>query len=193
MKRFPVILDVETKYTFRDFDDPRKLGISIAVLYDYADNQPKTFFEKDLGKLFSIIENTSYVIGYNVKSFDMNVLQGYYPGNIEHFTVFDMLDDIREKIGRRLALNDLISATLNKKKSGHGLMAIDYFKEGKFEELKNYCTDDVMYTKELFEYGVKNGVVSYLDDKGKVDIKVNWKKYLEEDSDSTDMPLTLPF
>jgi DEAD/DEAH box helicase domain-containing protein len=193
MKRLPVILDVETKYTFRDFNDPRKLGISIAVLYDYADNQPKTFFEKDLGKLFSILENTSYVIGYNVKSFDMNVLQGYYPGNIEHFTVFDMLDDIREKIGRRLALNDLVSATLNKKKSGHGLMAIDYFKEGKFEELKNYCTDDVMYTKELFEYGVRNGVVSYLDDKGKVDIKVNWKKYLEEDSDSTDIPLTLPF
>lgn len=193
MKKFPLIVDVETKYTFRDFDDPKKLGISIAVAYDYADNKVKTFFESELGGLFPLIENSSYVIGYNVKSFDMNVLQAYYPGNVEHFSVFDMLDDIREKLGRRLALNDLISATLNKKKSGHGLMAIDYFREGKFDELKTYCTDDVLLTKELFDFGANHGIVSYIGDNGKSDIRVSWKKYLEESGSNNDMPLTLPF
>jgi len=26
MKKFPVVLDVETKYTFREFNDPKDLG-----------------------------------------------------------------------------------------------------------------------------------------------------------------------
>lgn len=193
MKKFPLIVDVETKHTFRDFDDAQKLGISIAVAYDYADNQVKTFFEPEISKLFPLMEHASYVIGYNIRSFDMSVLQAYYPGKVEDFSVFDMLEDIREKIGRRLALNDLISATLNKKKSGHGLMAIDYYREGKLEELRSYCTDDVMVTKQLFDYGANNGIVSYLGDNGKTDIRVSWKKYLEDAGSSNDMPLTLPF
>jgi DEAD/DEAH box helicase domain-containing protein len=193
MAKFPVILDLETKYTFRDFSEPQKLGISIAVIYDYADQKVKTYFEKELNQLYPVLEHASYIIGYNVKSFDMQVLQGYYPGNVEHFAVFDMLEDIREKLGRRLALNDLIHATLGKKKTGHGLMAIDYYKEGKFDELKQYCSDDVTLTQALFEHGARTGEVNYIDERGKSTIKVSWKKYLEDEGNKNDMPLTLPF
>ena len=193
MAKFPIILDLETKYTFRDFSEPQKLGISIVVIYDYADQKVKTYFEKELNQLYPVLEHASYIIGYNVKSFDMQVLQGYYPGNVEHFAVFDMLDDIREKLGRRLALNDLIHATLGKKKTGHGLMAIDYYKEGKFDELKQYCSDDVTLTQALFEYGARTGEVNYIDERGKSSIKVSWKRYLEDDGNKNDMPLTLPF
>lgn len=89
-------------------------------------------------------------------------------------------------------MNDLISATLGKKKTGHGLMAIDYYKEGKWEELKKYCMDDVLLTKELFDFGIKNKEVQYLNELGKIPIKVDWVKYLD-DVEANDMPLTLPF
>ncbi len=193
MKKFPLILDLETKHTFREFNDPKKLGISVAAIYDYGNDQERVFTEKEIGQLFPYLENSSYIIGYNVISFDIAVLQGYYPGKVEHFSAFDILEDVREKIGRRLALNDLIYATLGKKKTGHGLMAIDYYKEGKWEELKRYCLDDVLLTKNLFDYGVKNREINYLNEKGKMTIKVDWSKYLEEEPDGTDMPLTLPF
>lgn len=193
MKKFPIIIDLETKLTFREVDDPKKLGISVAVIYDYQDNQGKCFFEKDLSHLFPIMERASYIIGYNSRSFDMQVLQGYYPGDINHFSQFDILEDIREKLGRRLALNDLISATLGKKKTGHGLMAIDFYKEGKFDELRRYCLDDVMLTKELFDYGCRTGEINYLSEKGRESIRVNWKRYIEESGSANDMPLTLPF
>jgi DEAD/DEAH box helicase domain-containing protein len=150
------------------------------------------FTEKELSQLFSILENTSYIIGYNVKNFDIPVLQGYYPGKVENFLAFDILEDIREKLGRRLSLNEVIFATLGKKKTGHGLQAIDFYKEGKWEELKKYCLDDVTLTKELFDYGVKYKEIQYLNEKGKISIKVDWGKYLEE-SNNNDMPLTLPF
>jgi DEAD/DEAH box helicase domain-containing protein len=193
MKKFPVVLDLETKHTFRDFKEHKQLGISVVAIYDYRDNTGKTFLEKDIPKLFPLLESCSYIIGYNINSFDLPVLQAYYPGNITHFASFDLLDDIRSKLGRRLALNDLAAATLNAKKSGHGLMAIDYYKEGKFEELSKYCLDDVMITKQLFEYGINKREVFYMDVNGKVAINVDWKKYLEEDSGKDDMPLTLPF
>ncbi len=192
MKKSPVVLDLETKYTFREFKQPSKLEVTVVGVYNYKDNTSKVFLESELSKLFSLLESSSYIIGFNINSFDLQVLQGYYPGKIQHFSTFDILDDIRAKIGRRLALNDLISTTLNKKKTGHGLMAIDFFKEGKWDELKKYCLDDVMLTKELFEFGVKNGEIFYLNEKGKVSIKVNWKKYKEE-SGKKESHLTLPF
>lgn len=192
MSKFPVVLDLETKHSFREFEKARDLGISVVGVYDYKTQEALAFREKDLHKLFLLLENASYTIGFNNRSFDMQVLQAYYPGDITAFSVFDICDAIREKLGRRLALNDITSVTLGKKKTGHGLHAIDLYKEGKWEELTRYCLDDVLLTRDLFDFGAQNGYVSYLSEVGKEKIVVDWKKYLE-DPDPKDMPLTLPF
>ena len=146
-----------------------------------------------MSQLFSILENSSLIIGFNVVSFDLQVLQGYYPGKMTQFKTFDILEDIREIIGRRLSLNDLVSATLGKKKSGHGLHAIELYKEGKFEELKNYCFDDVILTKELFDFGLKKNEIYYMDYTGKRTIEVSWKKHLNTNNQKKEIALTLPF
>lgn len=190
--RLPVILDLETKHTFREFSEHEKLGVTVVGIYDYKTRQKNIFTEKEINSLFPILEQASYIVGYNIDGFDMPVLAPYYPGNIANFKTFDILEDIRIKIGKRLALNDVAHATLGKEKSGHGLMAIDYYREGKWDELKKYCLDDVMVTKELFEYGEKTGEIYYLDENGKVVIKVDWKKYLEERG-GEDTHMILPF
>jgi hypothetical protein len=192
MKKFPVVLDVETQHTFHEFSDPKKLKVTVAVLYDYKNNSLSSFFRKDLTRFFSILESASYVIGYNINSFDLQVLQAYYPGDVTHFKTFDILEDIRRILGKRLALNDVVYATLGKRKSGHGLQAIELYKEGKLEELKNYCMDDVKLTQELFDYGIRNNNIFYLNENGKMEIKVDWGKYLKEEK-GNEMPLTLPF
>jgi DEAD/DEAH box helicase domain-containing protein len=192
MKKFPVIIDLETKHTFRDFNEHEKLGVSVMAMFDYATQKGTVFEEKELNKAFPILENASYVIGYNSNGFDLPVLQAYYPGDILALSTFDLLEDIRIKIGRRLGLNDMAAATLGKKKTGHGLMAIDYYKEGKMEELKKYCLDDVLITKELFEYGVKYGEVQYINEVGRNSIHVEWKQYMEGNG-NIQTELTLPF
>src|SRR5690606_27508823 len=151
MKKFPVVLDLETKHTFREFSEAKQLGISVVAVYDYATEKGQVFTEKELNQLYPILENASYIVGYNSRTFDLPVLQAYYPGNIENFSQFDILDDIKAKIGKRVGLNDVAFATLNEKKTGHGLMAIDYYTEGKWDELKKYCLDDVLVTKKLFD------------------------------------------
>ena len=137
MKRFPVVIDLETKHTFRDFAEHEKLGITVLAIFNYKDNSQNVFTEKEISNLFPILENCSYIIGFNINSFDLPVLQPYYPGDIKHFKTFDILDDIKRILGKRLSLNDTIRATLDKKKTGHGLQAIDFYHEGKWAELKN--------------------------------------------------------
>lgn len=192
MKTFPVVFDLETKYTFREYDEAKKLGITVLSVFDYGSGQSAVYTEKELNLVFPLFEKASYLIGYNINSFDLQVLQAYYPGDVTHFATLDILDDIKQKIGRRLALNDVASATLGVKKSGHGLMAIDYYKEGKWEELKKYCLDDTIITKQLFDYGIKFREINYMNENGKATIRVDWGKYIE-DQGKNETAMTLPF
>lgn len=192
MKKYPVVLDLETKFSFRDYADHRKLGVSVVGVFDYKSGEEKVFLENELAPLFRLLEDASYVVGFNIKGFDMPVLQAYYPGSVSSFPVVDILDDVKESLGRRLSLNGLSYATLGKRKSGNGLAALAYYREGKIEELCRYCLDDVRLTRELFEYGIKHGEILYLNEVKKEAIPVSWKKFLE-DPGNNETPLTLPF
>jgi len=57
MKKFPVVIDLETKYTFRDFSEHAKLGITVLGLFDYENKSQKIFTEKDLNDLFDAHRN----------------------------------------------------------------------------------------------------------------------------------------
>lgn len=192
MKKLPIVLDLETQHSFRQYSNPQDLKVSVVGIYDYKDQAGKVFREKDLNRLFPILERASYIIGYNISHFDLPVLQRYYPGDVSQFAVFDILKEIKEKVGRRLSLDEVVFATLKKKKSGHGLLAIDYYRERNWQALESYCLDDVLLTKELFEYGVDQGKIFYLEGTDKVSIKVDWRRYLDH-SGNKNISLTLPF
>lgn len=187
-----LVLDLETKHTFREFSDPKKLGISVVGVYDYTKGMALSFTETELAQLYPLLEQASLIIGFNIISFDLPVLQAYYPGNLADFKTFDILDDVRIRLGRRLGLNDLVSSTLGKKKSGHGLAAIELYKEGKMDELKKYCLDDVDLTRQLFEYGMEKGEIYYPTPTGRAVLPVDWKKTLQNVV-KKDVSLTLPF
>lgn len=188
----PVVMDLETKFTFRKYSKPEQLQVSVVAIYDYRTGKGKVFTEDELSRLFPILEGASYIVGFNSDYFDLPVLQPYYPGKVASLSSFDMLEDIRRIIGRRIGLNDIASATLNKGKTGNGLKAVEYFKEGRWEELKKYCLNDVLLTKEIFEYGVKNREIFYQTVAGKTAIPVDWSKYFEGAGEEN-VPLTLPF
>lgn len=185
----PIIFDVETQKAFQDVNGKiDKLGVSVVGVYNYQNNSYKAYFEKDLGQLFPIFEKASLLIGFNVRKFDLEVLKPYYVGSLAKFPVLDLIEEIQQSLGKRIALDDLVKGTLNRRKEGHGFLAINYFREGRFKELEKYCLSDVRLTKELYEYGKNKGRVYYFGPYGKVEIKVNW----EVKKDNHNVNLTLP-
>lgn len=188
----PVVLDLETKKTFRDAEsnDPAKLGVSVVGVYSYDDDSLKAYFEKDFDQLFPVLEKASVIIGFNSSKFDLPALAPYYVGDMSRFPQLDILEDVRKVLGKRIALNEFAKETLNAKKSGHGLMAIDYFKEGRLDELAKYCLDDVRITRDLYEYGKKNGNIFYQSPFGRREVKVDWKN-INGNGNGGDINLTL--
>jgi DEAD/DEAH box helicase domain-containing protein len=74
-----------------------------------------------------------------------------------------MLDHIHKRLGFRVSLDNLASATLGAKKSADGLQAVRWYKQGRIEEILDYCEQDVEVTMQLYEYGRKNKHVRFRD------------------------------
>lgn len=191
----PIVFDVETKKSFREVNnDTKKLGVSVVAAYDYETNEIHAFLENELSGLFNLFEKASLLVGFNSESFDLVVLKEYYVGDLFKFPHFDILNDIKAVTGRRYPLDDLIHATLNKGKTGHGLQAIEFYREGKFKELTQYCKDDVLLTKELLDFGMEHGHVFIPTAMSKQKIPVKWKEIVKEKEHSADSQnLTLGF
>lgn len=189
---YPVIVDVETQKTFREIGGyhPEKLKISVAGLYDYASDKYVAFTEPELPQLFRYLENASVIIGFNIIDFDLPALNPYYVGKLLQFKTLDLLKSIEMGLGHRVSLDDLVRETLKVAKTGHGLLAIEYFRTGQMEKLKEYCLSDVKLTKELYEYGKQHGRVFYKTATGRREIPVTWTT---SGSAPTNVNLTLPW
>jgi DEAD/DEAH box helicase domain-containing protein len=76
------------------------------------------------------------------------------------------MDIVKNTLGHRLSLNSLAKDTLGKEKTDDGLNAVIYFQKGDSEslaKLKKYCEMDVLITKELYDFGLKNKYLKYKD------------------------------
>ena len=61
------------------------------------------------------------------------------------------MEEIEQSLGRRVGLDDLAMANLGTGKTAVSLEAIEFYRNGEMEKLKNYCLNDVKITKELYE------------------------------------------
>jgi len=177
-----IVLDLETKRTFEEVGGRNfgELGVSVCCIYGYSDDRYLHFLENELSRMENNLLDCKLIVGFNVKRFDLPVLQPYFTVNIEKLPVFDLLDDLTQRIGHRVSLDSVAQATLNVGKTAHGLDAIRFFREGNWEKLKSYCENDVKITKEVFDYGCEHGEVFYFSREGnkKVRVEVDWLDHI---------------
>jgi hypothetical protein len=188
-----IVFDIETKNIFQDVgkNDPTLLDLSLVGVYDSETNKYTSYLEDELNQLWPIIEKADVLIGYNSDHFDIPLLNKYYPGDLTKIKSIDLLKEIQKSIGRRMRLDHVAEGTLNVNKSGHGLQAITWWKQGEIEKIRQYCLDDVKITKKLYEYALKNNKLKYKDAGRKIDIPIDTKGW-EEVSESS-LTHTLPF
>jgi len=193
MKR-EIVLDIETKNTFADVGGfhPEKLRISLIGVYFYDTDTYEYFLEEDFPKLWQRLEQADRIIGYNQKHFDNPVMNNYYAGDVNNVPQLDLLEKIHESLGYRIKLDDVAMATLGTGKTGHGLQAVEYWKEGKIDELAAYCLVDVKVTKGVYEFAQENGFVKYKDRLGNV-IEIPIDVGFGDDDGGAAINLTMPF
>lgn len=175
-----IVLDLETQKSFEEVggfqSGHEKLGVSFVGVYSFKANKYVGFWENELPVLEKILlTDRPTVIGFNSKSFDFPVMQPYM-SQIQLSTLphLDILEEIVKALKFRLKLDTVATAVLGEGKSGHGLDAIRWFREGALDKLSKYCIDDVRVTKEVFEYGQNHGKLWYQQGGQLQPIPVTW-------------------
>jgi DEAD/DEAH box helicase domain-containing protein len=199
-----LVLDLETQKSFKEIGKSKamslsKLKISVACVYDYLIGEYVSYEEKDLMRLEQRMQDVDLIIGFNIRRFDMPVLQPYIFKSVEQLPVLDLLDDIEKVRGHRVSLDSVARATLKEGKTGDGAEALVLFKEGRMDELKKYCCDDVRLTKDVYEYGCREGKIFFTStwDYKTYEVPVEWKKTAEnflnkhKKTEKTDFPTSL--
>ncbi|MFH1286854.1 MAG: ribonuclease H-like domain-containing protein [Candidatus Magasanikbacteria bacterium] len=188
-----IVFDIET---IGDIRKQETMKVTVVSIYEYETNTYTSFEEHELGNLWPILEKTERLIGYNSEHFDIPILNKYYTGDLAVLPHLDLLKVIKESCGKRYKLDDVAKATLQIGKSADGLKAMEWFKEGKIDKVKEYCEMDVKVTKEIYDFGRKNRMIYYPTLTGAVmPIEVNFEPKAESQAEEAQsgINMTLPF
>jgi DEAD/DEAH box helicase domain-containing protein len=173
-----IVLDLETQKGFNEVDRSKLhlLKVSVVGIYDSYDDLYLAFEEKEMARLEERLKLAELIVGFNIRGFDLKVLEPYLLTDVRRFRVLDLLDEIQKSIGHRVSLQSLAQATFRDSKSGTGWNAIQLFKDGRIEDLKRYCLDDVRLTKRIYDYGIEHKKVFFFSNRdfSVREIPVNW-------------------
>lgn len=182
-----VYFDLETQRSFGDvggFSQKAKMGVSVAVTYSTARGTYEIYTEKEMDKLGEELIRADLVVGWNHMQFDYPVLQPYVFHTLAEQTInLDMMLDLETRLGFRLKLDSVASASLGTGKSADGLDALRWWQEHKksgdfapLRKIAEYCAFDVKVTKCVHEYALAHGSLKYDDRNGKtLEVAVDWK------------------
>ncbi len=191
-----ITFDVETRNVFQDVgsNESTALDISVVCIHDSETDLYSSFLQEDFPKLWPILEKADMFITFNGDHFDIPLLNKYYSGDLTKIKSLDLLSEVKNSLGRRIKLDTIAEATLGTKKSGHGLEAVEWWKNGEIDKIIKYCIEDVKITKKLYDYAVQNKKLKYKDLglNGQIkDINLDTSKW--ENKIDTAMTFTLPF
>lgn len=162
-----VYFDLETQLTANDvggWHRKSEMKMSLGVTYSTASGIYEIFSEKRADDLINLLTKADLVVGYNVRRFDYEVLMGYTVLDLaHHIPTLDLLEVVEQAAGHRLSLDAVATATLGIGKTGDGLDAIRWWREGKMMEIAEYCCFDVKVTKLVHEFAQAHGMLYFVD------------------------------
>jgi len=172
------VLDLETQRSAAEvggWHRADRMRISCGVLYNSQTDAFIEYFEDQIERLIEDLQQVELIVGFNIKRFDYLVLKGYSDFDFLTLNTLDILETVRNQLGFRLSLAHLAHATLGTTKQADGLQALQWWKEGRINEIVDYCKMDVKLTRDLFIFGKQNGYLVFINrDQKRARIPVHW-------------------
>ncbi len=174
-----VYFDLETRRSANDvngWSNKGRMGISVAVTYSTARGTYEIYEEHEANVLVEELLKADLVVGYNILNFDYEVLMAHTVHDLRYTVrTLDLLVEVEAIVGFRPGLDAIAKPTLGVSKTGHGMDAVRWFREGRLEEIARYCCYDVKVTRLVHEYGARHKTLLALDRNGhKHEVAVNW-------------------
>jgi len=161
-----LVFDLETQYTADEvggWGRIRDMRLAVGATLDPHEGRYRIYGEEDIDQLVEDLHGAERIVGYNVRRFDYEVLRAYTDRPLDALPTVDMLVDLHRSLGWRPKLDDLALATLGEGKSGNGLDAVRWFRQGRLEEVVAYCKRDVDVTWRVYDFGRRSGYVQVRD------------------------------
>ncbi|OGM90304.1 hypothetical protein A2755_03895 [Candidatus Wolfebacteria bacterium RIFCSPHIGHO2_01_FULL_48_22] len=177
-----IVIDIETKNTFADVgrDNFGELLISVVGVYSYNKDEYYAYEEHEMDKLAELLKTAELMVGFSITRFDLPVMAKHFDFDLFTIPRIDLLDEIELSIGKRISLDLLAKQNLGYGKSGTGLEAPNLYEQGKLDELKKYCLQDVKVTKELYDLAKAQGhlMVPQRNEPQPIKSPFDWKERL---------------
>ncbi|MGD0815783.1 MAG: helicase [Verrucomicrobiota bacterium] len=175
-----VYFDLETQKSAEEvggWNNIRDMRMSVGVTYSTGRGGYRIYGEKEVNALIDELRRADLVVGFNSLRFDYEVLLGHNPFfDVEQVSTLDMLVELQKALQHRLSLDAIANATLGVEKTGEGMQAIRWFKEGRMLEIAEYCCYDVKITRLVHEYGLFHKQLHYTNRYGKkLSVAVAWR------------------
>jgi DEAD/DEAH box helicase domain-containing protein len=174
-----LFLDIETQRSAEEvggWHNKHLMRVAVAVAYDSREDSYQVFQEEGVHELIEKLKSGDLIVGFNIADFDYQVLKAYTSFRFQSLKTFDILQEVSRQLGYRLSLGHLAHKTLHTEKSADGLQSLQWFKEGRIDEVIAYCQKDVEITRDLFLFGLANGYLLFETKAGqRVRLPVDWK------------------
>jgi len=162
-----VVYDLEIKKPIEKCTNGWKsldeMGISVGCLYDYRSEKYRVFMDDNMEELVNRLnEPDTLIVAFNHINFDNKLIRasGYPLKEDNLLRNYDMLQVSRvgagEPRGRGFSLDSHLKTLNLPLKTANGALAPIWYQEGKIGKVVDYCLNDVMQEKALFEYMYAN-------------------------------------
>jgi len=171
------VFDLEIKNPIetlsKGWQSHNEMGIACLCLFDYFTGRYRVFDDNSKLECLDILLSYDYIIGFNTVGFDMKVINACWtvpqdkPRVSKDFDILRQLwvslglnpDVFNGKTHGNCKLDKIAKETINMSKSGDGALAPQLYQQNRFAEVIDYCLNDVLIEKTLFEFIVEHGYV----------------------------------
>lgn len=174
-----LIFDLYTQKSYDEVGGKKgidQMGIAIAGLYSYETDQITLYHQDKISILIKEITSSTLIVGINLRKFIFKIISVYDNNDIANTPSLDILEHLKKKLSFKPTIEGLLAGTYNIKVNSYNLSHIpNLYKQGKGEEITEFCRQSIINIKKIYDFGKEKGYLFYNDETGqRWKINVEW-------------------